>query len=266
MGFNDGRKMTGVYFAEVLRTERVTPHMQRVTFGSEDLKRLPAHGFDQWFRCFLPKPDGTTDFDAVPESFGIGGYLKYLTAKSGTRPPFRNYTARSFRPDAGELDVDFVAHGDNGVAGPWAQRALAGERVAFLDQGRGFDPLPDADFTLLAGDESALPAILGILADFPRDAKGLAIIEIPKAADHQDVPAPDGFEVRWVPRADPHDRPGVLALREIEAFAPAAPALLQAYVVGEQALAAGGRRALVAAGVPKQRITFIGYWKVGRAG
>jgi NADPH-dependent ferric siderophore reductase len=266
MGFDDGRKLSGIYFAEVVRSERVTEHMQRVTFAGEELRSLPARGFDQWFRMFLPRPDGTTDFDAVPESFGIGGYLKYVTAKSGTRPPFRNYTARFFRPAEGELDVDFVAHGDAGIAGPWAQRAQPGERVAFLDQGRGFDPLPDATFTLLVGDESALPAILGILSDLPRDARGLAIIELPAASDAQEVEAPSGVEVRWIPRADPHDRPGVLALQEAEAFSPEDPERLQAYLAGEQALVAGGRRALVSAGVPKQRITFTGYWKVGRAG
>ncbi len=266
MGFTDGRKTAGLYFAEVLRTERVTPHMMRVTFVGDDLRALPVRGYDQWFRLFLPRPDGTTDFDAVPENFGIGGYLKYLTAKSGTRPPFRNYTIRALRPAAGELDVDFVAHGDTGVAGPWAQRATAGERVAILDQGRGFDPVDGADFILLAGDESALPAIVGILGDLPRAAKGLAIIEIPEAADAQQVDAPAGFEVRWLPRADPHDQPGRLALETVKAFSPERPEALHAYLVGENAIPIEGRRHLVAAGVPKSRIAFTGYWKVGRAG
>ena len=266
MGFSDGRKLAGLYFAEVLRTERVTPHMVRVTFVGDDLRRLPARGFDQWFRLFLPREDGTTDFDAVPESFGIGGYLKYLTAKSGTRPPFRNYTVRSHRPEAGELDVDFVAHGDDGIAGPWAQRATPGERAALLDQGRGFDPVDDADFVLLAGDESALPAIVGILADLPREARGLAIIEIPSAEDVQPVEAPDGVRVSWLSRADPHDRPGQLALTALRAFIPERPATLHAYLAGENSIAIEGRRHLVAAGVPKARIAFTGYWKVGRAG
>jgi len=266
MAFNDSRKFAGVYFAEVRRVERVTPHMVRVTLHGEDVARMPARGYDQWFRLFLPREDGTTDFDAVPERFGIGGYLKYATSKSGTRPPFRNYTVREHRPGDGELDVDFVAHGDDGVAGPWAQRAVAGERVALLDQGRGFDPVADADFLLLAGDESALPAILGILRDLPRDARGLAIVEIPTAEDVQPVEAPPGMEVRWLPRADPHDRPGTLALAAIKAFNPERPERLHAYLVGENAIPVEGRRHLVAAGVPKSRIVFVGYWKVGRAG
>ena len=118
MAFADARKTRGHYLAEVVRSERITPHMQRVTFAGDELRSLPPHGFDQWFRLFLPRADGTTDFDAVPEGFGMAGYLKYLMTNAATRPEYRTYTARTFRPEAGELDVDFVAHGDEGVAGP----------------------------------------------------------------------------------------------------------------------------------------------------
>ncbi len=266
MGFHDSRKVIGLYTARVLRAETVTPHMVRVTFGGDDLRRLPARGYDQWFRLFLPRADGETDFDAVPQQFSVGGYLKYLTAKSGTRPPFRNYTVRELRGEAGELDVDFVAHGDAGIAGPWARRARPGEQVALIDQGRGFDLLADAGAFLLVGDESALPAILGILRDLPRDARGLAIVETPAAEDAQEAVVPAGVELRWLPRADPHDRPGQAALEALRAHTPEDPATLQAYLAGEQQLVTEGRRHLVAAGVPKQRITFTGYWKVGRAG
>ncbi|GAA4170700.1 siderophore-interacting protein [Gryllotalpicola koreensis] len=266
MAFTDGRKITGVYTAEVLRVGRVTPHMVRVTFGGDDLRRLPLRGYDQWFRLFLPRVDGETDFDAVPAQFGLGGYLRYLTARSGTRPPMRNYTVRELRPDAGELDVDFVAHGDAGVAGPWAQRAVPGERVALIDQGRGFDPLADADAVLLVGDESALPAIGGILRDLPRETTGRAIVELPSPADIQPVAAPAGVEVSWVARADPHARPGALALAAVRDCLPERPATLHAYLAGEQSLVAESRRHLVSLGVPKARIVFTGYWKAGRAG
>ncbi len=266
MAFNDARKHAGHYLAEVARSERVTPHMVRVTFAGDDVRRLPVHGYDQWFRIFLPHPDGTTDFSRVPEQFGLGGYLSYLRTKSGVRPPFRNYTVRALRADAGELDVDFVAHGDAGVAGPWAQSARAGEQVMVLDQGRGFDPREETSGYLLVGDESALPAIAGILRDLERDAHGIAIVEMPDAADEQPLDAPAGFDVRWLPRADPHDRPGALALAAVRALAVEHPAGLHAYLAGEQALVAESRRHLVAAGVPKQRIDFVGYWRVGRAG
>ncbi|HEY0249515.1 MAG TPA: siderophore-interacting protein [Gryllotalpicola sp.] len=265
MGFEDGRRISGLYRAEVLRGERLTPHMVRVTFAGEDLRHLPVRGFDHWFRLFLPRPDGRSDFDAVPEQFGFAGYLKYLTSRSGTRPPFRNYTVRALRPEAGELDVDFVSHGDHGVAGPWARRARAGERVALIDQGRGFDPVADAGTTVLVGDESALPAIAGILAGLPQEARGVAILEIPEEADRQPVEAPPGFDVRWISRRHPADRPGVLALELLRSVPLAQPASAHAYLAGEQSLVAEGRRVLVAAGVPKSRIVFTGYWRAGRA-
>jgi len=266
MGFADGRKIAGVYRAEVARTERVTPHMVRVTLRGDDLSRLPRRGYDHWFRLFLPRPDGETNFDAVPEHFTFGSYLKYLTTKSGTRPPFRNYTIRAHRPERGELDIDFVAHGDAGIAGPWAQQARPGERVAFIDQGRGFDPIEGTDSVLLVGDESALPALAGILRDLPPETTGVAIIEVPDAADRQELHAPAGIDVRWVPRADPHHRPGLLALEETLGYTPDRPDSLHAYLAGEQHLVAESRRHLVASGVPKARISFTGYWKVGRAG
>lgn len=264
MAFTDAMKTKGLYLAQVLGTERVTPHMMRVTIGGADLARLPERGFDQWFRLFLPVHADATDFTSLPKSFGYAGYLRYLRTKSGTRPACRSYTVRELRSGAGELDIDFVVHGEIGVAGVWAQRAEAGEQVAVIDQGRGFDPLEDAHSLLLAGDESALPAIAGTLRSLPRDRRGTAIIEIPALEDAQDLDAPDGVDVRWLVRTDPDAIPGAAALAAVQAFTPEHPETLQAYIAGEQALAAGGRRALVAAGVPKKRITFIGYWRAGR--
>lgn len=266
MGFTDGRKITGLYTAQVRRSERITPHMVRVTFGGLDLHRLPHRGYDHWFRLFLPRADGGTDFGAVPEKFDFTGYLRYLTAKSGTRPPFRNYTVREHRPDDGEIDVDFVAHGERGIAGPWAQRAQPGEQVALIDQGRGFDPLDDTTQVLLVGDESALPAIAGIVRDLPRETRGLAIIELPDQADRQPLQAPAGFELRWLAREDAHERPGLRALDEVRTVTPPHPDTLHAYLAGEQQLVASARRHLVAAGVPKPRIAFTGYWRAGREG
>lgn len=274
MGFSDGRKTSGAFRASVLRSALITPHMVRVTFGSDELRHLPHRGFDQWFRLFLPRPDGITDFATVPEAFGIGGYVKYLTSKSGTRPPFRNYTVREFRPEQGELDVDFVSHGEDGIAGPWSRSAQPGETVVIIDQGRGFDPKDNTDFLLLAGDESALPAIAGILRDLPRTAQGLALLEVSDPVDKQELNYPDGFTVQWLPRSEEpaeHSesaqvRPGSVALRHVQDFAPTRPQTLHAYLVGEQNLATQGRRHLVAAGVPKNRIDFIGYWRIGRSG
>lgn len=88
---------------------------------------------------------------------------------------------------------------------------------------------------------------------------------MPEIDDIQPVDNPDGVEVRWLPRGDADDVPGVKALEALHTFTPEHPATLSAYVVGEQALATGGRRHLVAMGVPKSRIEFVGYWRIGKA-
>ncbi|MCG7308550.1 siderophore-interacting protein [Brachybacterium sp. ACRRE] len=265
MAFTDARRFRGHHLARVARTAQVSPYMIRVTLQGEDVSTIPAHGFDQWVRLFLPHPEGGTDYSRVPEGFGLAGALKYLTTSSGKRPPVRSYTIRELRAEDGELDIDFVSHGDEGIAGPWARRAREGEQVMMIDQGRGFDHLADAASVLLVGEESALPAILGILRDLPRSTSGTAILEIPEAADEQPHEAPANMEVRWIPRADPHDRPGVLALEALRELRPARGAELQAYLAGEQALVAEGRRHLVAHDVPKKRIEFTGYWRFGKA-
>lgn len=267
MGFKDAKQGTTLCVVEVARREQVSPHVICVTLTGEDFARLPEHGLDQWFRLFLPREEGETSFD-LPEQLGVMGYLKFLRMPSATRPIMRNYTVREFRKPALELDVDFVVHGDDGPASRWAQRVEPGGRVALLDQGRGYEWASDTAFHVLVGDETALPAVVGILRDLPRDARGIAIIEVPEASDAQAVDAPAGVEVRWLDRAAsdaPHGKPGRLALEALRGVRPASPGATTAYVCGEQELAAEGRRHLVSVGVPKPRITFAGYWRAGRA-
>lgn len=109
-----------------------------------------------------------------------------------------------------------------------------------------------------------MPAIAGVLASLPRDARGVAVIEIPDAADRQEIPAPAGVEIRWITRAQPEDVPGRAALAAAQAL-PLPEGPHYAWVVGESALATSLRRHWVAAGVPKGDISFCGYWKAGDA-
>jgi len=263
MSFADAKKMTTLAQLEVARTERISPNFVRVTLVGDDVARIPNHGFDHWFRLFLPQEDGSTDFD-VPERYDLLGYLKYLRMPGPTRPHQRNYTVRELRHKANELDIDFVVHGDEGVATRWATRTQPGDRVALLDQGCGFDLVDSADEFVLAGDETGLPAVVGVLNSLPRDARGVAFIEIADAADQQPVDAPDGMHVEWLVRA-PGARPGSLALERGLAWSPTGTNV-NAYLCGEQALAAGLRRHLVNThGVAKKSVAFSGYWKLGAA-
>ncbi len=252
---------SGLVQAEVLRTERVTPNMVRVTLGGGDLEKFEYQGFDQWFRLAVPVGDDSR-LDNLPDRFGIGGYLRYLTLPKGTRPVIRNYTVRSYRPDPVELDIDFVVHGSEGIAAPWAASVDPGAAVAFIDQGRGFKPVP-ADWTLLVADESGLPAVAGVLRDLPRETTGHAIVELFDSADRQELGEPDGVTVHWVERA-PHAEPGSAALPALRALQFPAGSVY-AFAVGESAVATGARRHLVGErDVPKANVTFCGYWKLGR--
>ncbi|MDM4762198.1 siderophore-interacting protein [Galbitalea sp. SE-J8] len=262
MGFENARRASTLCRVAVTRAERISPNFIRVTVAGDELAHLADHGFDHWFRLFLPQEGRETSFD-LPDSFGMGGYVKYLRMSGSSRPHLRNYTVRALRPAERELDIDFVVHGDEGVAGRWVQRAAPGDRVALIDQAHAYGDHSAATEHLIAGDETALPAIANILRDLPRDARGLAIVELPDAADAQPLDPPPGIEVRELVRRA-GDRPGSAALAEVQRWRPATerPA---AYLVGEQALAAGGRRHAVAAGVPKNDVVFTGYWKLGRA-
>ena|SRR5699024_7016182 len=249
---------SGLVTAHVARTARITPHMTRVTFAGKDLARFDYQGFDQWFRLAIGVHDDDR-FDNLPSTFGFGGYLKYLSLPKGTRPVIRNYTVRQFRTDPLELDVDFLVHGSDGVAGPWAASVQPGTTVAFIDQGCGWHTVPGAR-VLLVADESGLPAVAGILRDLPRSAEGHALIELYDSRDRQELTPPQGVQVTWLERA-PSSDPGTAALPAL-AEIDVQPHDLQAFAVGESGLATGARRYLVRhRDVPKSQITFSGYWK-----
>jgi len=252
---------SGLVLTSVRRTEQVSPHIIRVTLGGGQLDRFEYKGFDQWFRLAIPVHAGDR-FDNLPERFGFGGLLKFATLPKGTRPVIRNYTIRRFDQEAGELDIDFIVHGAEGVGGPWAASVEPGTGVALVDQGCGWAPVP-AERSLIVADESGMPAALGILRDMPRDAVGDAIIKPFDERDKQDVDAPEGMTVHWLIR-DHAARPGALALPALRDL-PLSRSL-SAFTVGESALATGARRHLVnERGVPKANVTFCGYWRVGRA-
>ncbi|BAS07438.1 uncharacterized protein Mb2919c [Arthrobacter sp. Hiyo4] len=100
--------------------------------------------------------------------------------------PFtRTYTVRWVDTEAQELAIDFVIHGDEGLAGPWAAAAKPGDTFTFTGPGGAYNPAPDADWYLFAGDEAALPAIAAAIESLPAEAAGLAFIEVDSDADIQ---------------------------------------------------------------------------------
>lgn len=255
--------------ARVARSARISPNFVRVTLAG--LEGFEPRGDDHWCRLFFTRQG--QDVLALPSNTTeIGWYLQYLATPKTRRPWVRAYTLRDARPEVGEVDIDFVIHRESdGSIGPAAQFALEaqpGDRVGFLDQGVAFTPDHPHDWTLVIGDETALPAIAGICQRLPASARGIAIIEIPTALDRQEFPAPAGMEVTWIVRDESsgtHDLPGELALQALKS-AKLPDGDVHAHAIGESSLATGARRYLVQErGVPKRHVDFVGYWRKGRA-
>ncbi|MBX6387759.1 MAG: siderophore-interacting protein [Frankia sp.] len=249
-----------VLSAEVVRTCRLTPHTVRVTIGGDELRRFRPVGFDQWFRLFLPR-EGQRELRR-PDSFGVAGYLHYLSMPKKARPVVRNYTVRAYRPEPAEIDIDVLTH-EGGFASAWARRVAPGGPVAILDEGTMYAPPTDTSWTLLACDESGLPAMANILAGMPRDARGEAYLEIPEPADAQELDPPAGMRVHWLNRAGSGQaRAGELMRAAVTAADLPAAGQSYAFVVGEQSVVSAVRKHLLnERGLPKQRIGFCGYWR-----
>ncbi len=193
--------------------ERVSPTFVRVTFGGDPLRGVgnPDRTLDQRIKLIFPPGSG-----ALPRlEDGPDWYAAWLAIPEEARGSMRTYSIRELQVGAdGEtrLVVDFVLHLEAGATGPaslWASRAAAGDELLLVAPRRGrldgggieFEP-GDAASVLLAGDETAAPAIARILEELPAEARGIAFIEVPLAADRLPVDAPAGVELRWLPRGD----------------------------------------------------------------
>lgn len=280
----------------------VTPSFRRFTFGGEDLAEYGDPGFDQ--RIKIVFPTATLGIDAMPT--GEDWYTEWRALPEDRRPPFRTYTTRYVRNDVSEVDVDMVAHEVIGPASEWIANARVGDEVLIyapttahtgVSYGVDFVPPARVDDILLAGDETAAPAIAAILEQLPRDARGVVVLEVPEEGDTGYLPRHPGFEYRVGARGR-SDRHGHLVASVTDAATALAPpghgadveevdidegllwevprtakggaalkrARLYAWLAGEAGAIKTLRRHLVAdRGVDRRAVAFMGYWRVGRA-
>jgi NADPH-dependent ferric siderophore reductase len=248
---------------EVLANERITPGFARLTLGGPDLTDLVGTGGDQTVRLFFPRAGQAGLW--LPSRNSDMWMAETLIQPRSHRPWVRNYTVREFRPEAREIDVEFALHGDQGPASAWAARARPGDPAGILDEGNSYLPPVGADRQLLVGDESAVPAILSILAGAPATLTGDAFLEVPATADIRDrVARPPGVRLHWLARDGNGDVPGALALAAVREADLEPPDYT--WVAGESRLATGVRRHLAGErGIPKAAIAFVGYWRHGRS-
>ncbi|MFZ2529964.1 MAG: siderophore-interacting protein [Rhodococcus sp. (in: high G+C Gram-positive bacteria)] len=259
--------------ARVLACEQISPSFVRVTVGGERLSTIAPMGFDQWFRMLFPDTGRRTLH--LPEAAGDDQWWPQLQAMpDDIRPLLRNYTIRRYRTagsgrfgDTAEIDIDFAVHGDLGPASVWADAARPGDEVGVLDEGIVYQPVQDARWQLLVGDDSALPALAGILDSMEFDGRVDVFVEVahPDDVAAQDLRAGFGVRIHPVVRPDPDARPGVSVTEAVRSAAlPDGPGY--AFVAGESGLVTGVRRHLVRdRGLPKSAVTFTGYWNHGAA-
>ncbi|BCJ57515.1 siderophore-interacting protein [Micromonospora endophytica] len=242
-----------LFTVEVRAVRRLSPSFVRVTFTGPDLDRFADNGYDQRIKLALPLPGQRLVH--LPQ--GPDWYARWRALPEQQRNPIRTYTARAVRPQLNEVDVDLVLHGDGGPATRWARRVRPGDEIAILGPDSAYDGdhggvefrPPSTGCLLLAGDETAVPAISNICARLPFDAQGRVLLEVPEAADVLPLVAPPGVRVTWLPRgADPYGARLVAAVAAAagELLASAAPALAGASAAGMVPALAGA----AAAGAP----------------
>jgi NADPH-dependent ferric siderophore reductase len=242
--------------AEVVRATRPTPHVIRVVLGGEGLAGFPVGDFTDHYVKLLFRPA-----DAPYEvPFDVEQVRAELPPE--TWPVTRTYTVRGWDAEAGELTIDVVHHGDEGLAGPWAAAARPGDTIQLFGPGGAYTPSPDADWHLLVGDDSALPAIAATVGRLPAGRPARVFVEVPGSEDEQELAVGDGVELVWVHRE--HREPGTALLAAV--LAAELPAgTVQAFVHGEAGFVRDIRRHLRADRTLTPEFTSIsGYWRKGR--
>ncbi|WP_282847458.1 siderophore-interacting protein [Microbacterium oxydans] len=245
-----------VFAARVTAVRDLTPHMRRLTISAAEFADYTPAGPDEYLGLLLPRDESVPL--VLPANDGTENIRAAVAAiPDAERPDLRWYTLRDHRPEAREIDIDFVVHGDEGPGTRFAGRARAGSALGIRECTALYAPLPETRARVIIGDESSLPAIARIL-EAAEAAETHVFIEIADAAEKQDLAG----AVTWVERRG--ELPGA-RLQEAVRAAELPEVIDYAWVCGERLAVQELRRHLVDRGVSKDRITFSGYWRLGEA-
>ncbi|MET0453340.1 MAG: siderophore-interacting protein [Mycobacterium sp.] len=256
-----------IHTFQVVRSEQLSPHMIRVVLGGGFDTFTPSEYTDSYVKIVLPRAD--TDVSALSLPLTMDSFKELPEAH---QPVVRTYTVRHVDTERGEISIDFVVHGEHGVAGPWAAAVQPGDPAYLMGPGGAYSPDPAADWHLMAGDESGLPAISTALEALPADAVGRVFIEVGGPDDTLALTAPEGVHVHWIyrgGRADlvPEEKAGdhsplVAAVKESQWL----PGQVQVFIHGEAQAVMHNLRSYVRKehGVDAKWASISGYWRRGR--
>ncbi len=247
----------------VRRVEARSSRLQRITLAGDGLAGFEPGLPGGSVRLLLPPPASRAASDTPSELVlptWNGNEYRY---DDGTRPPIRTLTPLRFSRDDAELDIEVVLHG-SGPLSAWAASAGRGAPAAVSGPGRGYEIDADARSFLLAGDESALPALGLLVPAMPPQAEVRVIVEIADASARVPFPDRPGLTVTWHEQAEGAAPGDALADAVIAAPLDGDGRI---WAAGEAAAMQRIRRHLFeTVGMPRRRAVVRGYWKHGRAG
>jgi NADPH-dependent ferric siderophore reductase len=240
---------------EVEEVVRLTPSMVRVVLGGAGLDGFEPIAFTDQYVNALFVPEGAPY--SVP--FDVDE-VRALPPEH--RPVGRRYTIRAWDPDTRRVTIDFVVHGDVGHAGRWANRARVGDLLQIVGPAGGYAPSTTADWHLMVGDESALPAIAASLEQV-RPGVPVLVVVVVDGPDHElALDCPGDAKVQWVHRAGDPGNHELLLAAIVSTELPEGTA--DVFVHGEAAEVRAVRRHLVAdRGIPKEGASMSPYWRRG---
>lgn len=253
---------------QVISTEQLAPHMVRVVLGGSGFDTFtPAEFTDSYVKLVFVRDD--IDVESLPHPLTLDSF-KELPPEQ--QPTVRTYTVRRVDAEARQITVDFVVHGEHGVAGPWAAAAKAGDTIHLMGPSGAYSPDPAADWHLFAGDEAGLPAISAALEALPPNAVGKAFIEVAGPEDEVELIKPESVAINWIyrgGRADliGDDRAGDQApLIEAVTTTPWLPGQVQVFIHGEAQAVMHNLRPYIRKerGVDAKWASISGYWRRGR--
>jgi NADPH-dependent ferric siderophore reductase len=239
----------------VRRVERLTPRMARITFAGPDVAGLAVEQPAASVRLLLPPPGS---HELVLPSWNGNEFL----LPDGQRPTIRTFTPRRIDPEALELDLQIVVHG-GGLASEWADAARPGDAAAISGPGRGYTIDRGAPAFLLAGDETALPAISQLLESLPADRPVQVRIEIAHPDARLAMPDHPRATIEWC-ELPPGSSAGDALVAAVSGADLGSGA--RVWVAGEAAAVQRIRRHLFQdRGLPRAQASVRGYWKYGRS-
>lgn len=233
----------------VTKVEEITPNLIRITAGGEGYEALNDNdSTDKYVKILFadPRHGLVPPYDLVE-----------LRENSPEKlPRNRTYTLRNTDAEAQSLTIDFVVHGDEGLAGPWAKNAQIGDTLVISGAGGNYYPQADSDWHLLIADHTAIPAVSSALEAMTTDAKGVLIASVPHAEDRLLPEVPAGIKVLWTDS----DAELLETLNTIE-WQEGTP---QVFAHGERESIKAVRKILKAREVPRESLSISAYWARGR--